>query len=44
MLPAEQVLRDSTVIEGVLDILFDRLPTTTVVVCVSELPPEARRA
>jgi hypothetical protein len=38
VLPAEQVLHDSAVIEGVLDALFDRLCTTTVVVCVH--PPQ----
>jgi hypothetical protein len=34
LLSAEQVLHDSTVIEGVLDALFERLPTTRVVLWV----------
>ena len=41
-LSAEQVLRDSSVIEGVLDALFERLPTTTVVVCVGRPAEDAR--
>jgi hypothetical protein len=40
LLPAARVLRDSTVIEGVLDALFDHLPTTTVVVCVHQPPQD----
>jgi hypothetical protein len=34
LLSAEKVLHDSSVIEGVIEAIFERLPTTTVVVCV----------
>jgi hypothetical protein len=42
LLSAEQVLHDSSVIEGVIEAIFERLSTTTVVVWVRRDPQDAR--